>query len=298
MQLNEIIKNLKLTSELRDQIQKNTLNQFVIFECDDFVLLDEFVSSLCVEILGEKEKVLARSHPDLLFFPTDERKGLVVEDVEKIIDQSAVRPLEGDRKVFVIKNTGSISAVVQNKLLKTLEEPNRNVFYFLLTRFQNGILPTIRSRGLKIRLEKLNKTQFTSLGLSDEEFVIYGGSLEKKQNEFKNGQLFRSCREALIKLKSSEDLLYVARVLLNKSDIEQIIDNFSTIFSAVVAEKTNPSGVFEDVANLFYIESISGIFEALDSARQKVKFNCNPQAILDCLLLKILEEKAKWTKRK
>ncbi len=75
--------------------------------------------------------------------PFKEQKDLLVEDVEELMESAY---LTGeDNRLFVIKSE-NYSTVVQNKLLKLLEEPPNGVKFCLLVASKAALLPTVRSR--------------------------------------------------------------------------------------------------------------------------------------------------------
>ena len=70
----------------------------------------------------------SHSHPDFVLL---DQTSIKVEDANKIIAKLNTMPISSDLKVFVILNAENINEIAQNKLLKSLEEPNsQNVFIF------------------------------------------------------------------------------------------------------------------------------------------------------------------------
>lgn len=297
MELNEAVKNLEIYKTLKKLADKNSLNQSVIFVCDDFVLIDVLIENILTEMFGDGLKIKTKTHPDVFYYPQNGKKSVLVEDVEKIIDESLIKPIEGEKKVFVLKCDELFAAAPQNKLLKTLEEPNKNVFYFLITKNLNLILPTIQSRSLKIAVPKLTQSDFAKLGMSENEFLIYDGNLEKKNNNEAENQTYLACEEVLKQLKSSENLLYCSRVILAKCDAKQVVNCFSVLFRQMMQNKLKNLSHLKEYYEKFSFEAIARILERILQAGEKLKFNCNAKAVIDLLLLGILEEKAKWTKR-
>ncbi len=57
-----------------------------------------------------------------------------------------IRPNEGERKVYVIRNAQSMRVEAQNAILKLLEEGPPYAAFLLLTDNPEALLPTIRSR--------------------------------------------------------------------------------------------------------------------------------------------------------
>lgn len=100
--------------------------------------------------------------------PFKEQKDLLVEDVEELMESAY---LTGeDSRLFVIKSE-SYSTVVQNKLLKLLEEPPSGVKFCVLVSSKAALLPTVRSRlsECEIKTKKLQtQSEFDFAKLSAE----------------------------------------------------------------------------------------------------------------------------------
>lgn len=74
-----------------------------------------------------------------------------VEDVRDMLGKTRMMGFNGGRSAFVLVNAHRMSAQIQNTLLKTLEEPRGDTL-LLLTGSEIGLLPTIRSRCVTLRL--------------------------------------------------------------------------------------------------------------------------------------------------
>jgi len=62
---------------------------------------------------------------------------------------------------FIVLVGASYSVVVQNKLLKILEEPPRHIIFIIITPTKNALLPTVRSRlQLEVMQEKKEHVAF------------------------------------------------------------------------------------------------------------------------------------------
>lgn len=83
--------------------------------------------------------------------PFKEQKDILVEDVEELMESAYLTGEES--RLFVIKSE-NYSAVVQNKLLKLLEEPPNGVKFCLLTTSKAALLPTVRSRLMECEIKR------------------------------------------------------------------------------------------------------------------------------------------------
>ena len=72
---------------------------------------------------------------------------------EAVIPEAARSPFEASYKVFVIEDADRMNDAAQNALLKTLEEPQPDSVFVLVSDHEEEVLETIRSRCRVVRLE-------------------------------------------------------------------------------------------------------------------------------------------------
>ena len=83
------------------------------------------------------------------------RQQLVVEVIESLLHTANLKPLEADRKVFVLEDADKLNPAGANRLLKLLEEPPPESLLLLLALDVRDFLPTILSRCHVVRLQPL-----------------------------------------------------------------------------------------------------------------------------------------------
>ena len=66
----------------------------------------------------------------------------------------------------IIDNAERLSEIVQNKLLKTLEEPYPGTVIILATDNKESLLPTVRSRCVELRMHEQTSDLQTQIALS------------------------------------------------------------------------------------------------------------------------------------
>ncbi len=89
--------------------------------------------------------VFSDTHPDVVTVEPDGRL-IKVEQVREIISLMRFRPSEGGTRVVMIEHADQMREEAANALLKTLEEPNPQTVFFLLSAQPHRLLSTIRSR--------------------------------------------------------------------------------------------------------------------------------------------------------
>jgi len=94
-----------------------------------------------------------------------------VENIRELIERSRFAPAKARWKVYVIDECHMLSTAAFNALLKTLEEPPRQVVFILATTDPQRVLPTILSRCMRF--------DFKRIGLHDLESHLI--SIAKKE---------------------------------------------------------------------------------------------------------------------
>jgi len=97
----------------------------------------------------------AGSHPDVFRIePESKSRQILVDQIMPLMHRVQQSSYEGGWKVSVILFADRMKDTVQNKLLKTLEEPPPKSLLLLVTDSLERLLPTIRSRCQRIDLER------------------------------------------------------------------------------------------------------------------------------------------------
>lgn len=104
------------------------------------------------------------AHPDLfLLKPEDDSDVIKVDATRELTNFSSLTPALGERKVIIIDSVDELNDNAANALLKLLEEPQDNTFFFLVCHSLSRILPTIRSRCRLLRFLPLTITDFLKI---------------------------------------------------------------------------------------------------------------------------------------
>ena len=104
--------------------------------------------SACARALRNRHPDVHHVEPEGVIIPVD-----VVR--ETVIPEAARSPFEAAYKVFVIEDADRMNDAAQNALLKTLEEPQPDTVFVLVSDHEEEVLETIRSRCRVLRLEPI-----------------------------------------------------------------------------------------------------------------------------------------------
>lgn len=97
--------------------------------------------------------LLVGGHPDFhQVFPEDTGKAIKIDQIRQVTQVAATTAQQGGRKAILIAPAEQMNRNAANALLKVLEEPGANTFFFLVTSQAFRVLPTIRSRCMHISL--------------------------------------------------------------------------------------------------------------------------------------------------
>lgn len=103
-------------------------------------------------------RIQDRNHPDVRLVETLAGKKEIgiqqIRDVEKALNY---RSFSGKRKIAIVDPATALNLSSQNALLKTLEEPPADSLLILLAANAGGLLPTLRSRCMRLSFAPLER---------------------------------------------------------------------------------------------------------------------------------------------
>lgn len=99
------------------------------------------------------QKVAKGIHPDVITVEKREDKREILVDQVRVMRRDAyIRPNEGKRKVYLIRDAHLMNEEAQNAFLKVLEDGPAYVAFLLLTPTPQALLSTVRSRCELVRV--------------------------------------------------------------------------------------------------------------------------------------------------
>ncbi|MFQ6724015.1 MAG: AAA family ATPase [Clostridia bacterium] len=243
------------------------------------------------------KRVEINKNPDMLIL---DKPNLQVADIESLIDNVQLKPMLYKYKIVFITNAEGINETAQNKLLKTLEEPNPQVVFVLTCTNIEKLLPTIRSRLTKhyvpkISLENLS-CDLKMQGINIDKFVHCNITLTEavKYSTTQSDEILKMVEQSIIDLKSSADIPnIVAKLKLRTENKKEFLNLW---LNAINCALTSTQGLFgAEVINYiqtnFKIQVMIKMLKLIDEAIRKVDSNVNYNYVLDQLFYNILKEK-------
>jgi DNA polymerase III gamma/tau subunit len=293
MSLVEEYKKSNVYTIIKNDKKNNMINHaYILFGSVD-VVLKNFSLQMAKHLLCEGHnfdvcdecinclKINKNVHSDVSVYPKNLSSVLKTEDVNLIVNDSFVVPLESNYKIYILNNFQLATESAQNKLLKTLEEPSKHVIFIINTTNLNSILKTIVSRCKTIYvanndnfnaidIEKLCYDIFNNMSGSSEVLFYSNKVVETSTNinDFLNKLNELICD--LIKIKSQVDIKY----LINANSLNEL-SNLSKVLT---------------------ISCLNELYNEVLLTISQIEANCNKNACIEKLLLKILEVKYKCQK--
>ncbi len=255
------------------------------------------------------------SFVDLIFYPK-ESDSITSEEVNALIEESYIKPIEGSEKVFVISHAEKMNIAAQNKLLKTLEEPPRGVHILLGATSEFPLLSTVKSRVKKLEIPPFTRQKLFDALIEDypddarlnKAIACGDGTVGKAVALYSDDKLKAVTdvvRDVLVNMKSSSEVVsYSAKVLAVSQDGGEFLSVLELALRDMLVERQGEKNLVFDKEQTLALKdaknfSEGAIIYALDSVLEgyeRKKFNANPTMLVEWLLFKILEGKYKWQK--
>lgn len=326
--MSDLIKKTAAFKIIAGDKRAGRLSHAYLVTCADEAMLPEYTKAFCKLALCESAEycnecrscrlIEKNAYADASFFPQNGAKKILAADVDYIISQTYVKPLENERRAFVLNYAESMTVSAQNKLLKTLEEPPAGVIIILGATNEYSLLSTVKSRVKRLDVPLFSRGEL---------LAAYGGQYPEAELNAaidacggKEGELLK----ALGGEKYNDDLAFsvllgmknTRRMLEYSQQIEKDVRPFLASLKRVLLEcarckATKPdkkasglqSGDITDknlkiaqIAEQYPLGCLLKTIEKINSAERALYFNGNATMVLDGVLLTLLEEKYKWQK--
>ncbi len=176
------IGNINLYETIKNSYLKGSLSHSIIIHGEKGIGKSTFIRFLTNQIFNKfnespqirselKHEILINSnaHPNYILIDKefDEKSKKVrnyilidqIRNLESFIYQTSI--YDHLPKIILIDNADQLNKNSSNALLKVLEEPKKNTYFFLISHQLSYLLPTIRSRCIKFKLEKPSFENFS-----------------------------------------------------------------------------------------------------------------------------------------
>lgn len=314
MSFAEIIKNQEFFQKLVEKKNENAFSNAIMFFCEDeetsknvvvltALLLQYPMFDLFDENSAEFLRIKNNTDLDTKVYPKNGEK-LLVSDSNEIVSEAFVKPVNMANKIFLINNIDVSTEEAQNKLLKVLEEPPKNVYFILSAKSENKVLPTIRSRCEKIKVSPLSIEEIENVCKDKLACILGGGYLGKTLLLEKDEELKYLCNfvvSLFVEMKSSKDVLKFSKAFVSSREkFDLILEIMSLCIEDIIKIKCESENLckltpylrdLKDVEPEFSVEALCEYEKEISEFRKKLDYNANVTVLVDNFLLKLLEVK-------
>ena len=306
----KVIRNTNAYKIIYGEKKRGELSHAYLIVCPDGVMLKTYMKLFASLIMCENDGACGECRPcrlidkeayaDCDFYPKDGDK-IKTADIDDLVSKTIIRPIESDIRMFVLVGAENMTAEAQNKILKTLEEPPRNVCILIGATTDNALLPTVKSRVKRLDVPPFSDGEIRR-ALGDEypdkaklesAIALGGGKIGSVIKAYTDGNAEKMqafCREVLFSMRSSKDVAkYSSKI--NKDNIKDFI---SILKSEVANLLVKDNRKAEDYG--YVTGALIAISDMLSEKERALYYNANAVMFADSVLLAILGEKYKWQK--
>jgi DNA polymerase-3 subunit delta' len=108
------------------------------------------------------DRIARHVHVDVIALEPDDKASIKIDLVRDVLSRTAFRPFEGRKRFVLIREAETLEPAAQNSLLKSLEEPPPGTIFVLTTAVPGALLPTVRSRCMRLRFGRLTSAELTT----------------------------------------------------------------------------------------------------------------------------------------
>lgn len=258
------------------------------------------------------ERIERDNFVDCAVYP-DAGEGWKAENAEKIVEESYLSPTEGEKKLFILSDMHKASPVVQNKLLKVLEEPPSGVYFLLGATVEHSLLPTVKSRAKRLEIPPFSteeagaclermypiraKTELAEYAAAS------GGSIGRAQRLIEGGRYAELAEKAFSCVSAQGgEIIEVCRGLDRIAEKKELIGLVSSLYRDMLFYRLG-KGEFatmrvraerlKELAGRFSLAALVFALDRMNEAEKEVTFNANLPQCMEISLLKIDKERTK-----
>lgn len=305
--------------------EEGRLSHAYLVLCQDGVYLRRYLNLFAKLILCEEREfcgacricslVGREKYPDMTVFPTTDGDKIKTEDIDFLVEDSYVKPYEGNRKLYVLAGAENMTPAAQNKLLKTLEEPPSNVHILLGATSEYGLLPTVLSRVRRLEIHSFSDQ--TLLSAMEKDFpdrerltaAVWNGdgSLGKAETLYDDKKLSEVTDLAVrvvTEMNSSADVLDFSGEIAKQS-LSDFLSVLQLLYRDLIMAAEGQESLVQNRAAFARTKSALARYpkgalyrasEAITEAFCRKTFNATDGMLTEWLLFQILEGKYKWQK--
>lgn len=242
--------------------------------------------------------------------------GIPVDEIRHVIGKVGQHTFVGGRRVVIIERAEKMNPPAQNALLKTLEEPLAGTVFLLLTESPELLLPTIVSRCRALKLHPWpDETVLAALracgvedGMARQALHVSGGSIGRAISVAADEGYWQRRRDVMqdfFGISSRVDVLKVSTAWKDRKDesdalLNDVEDMLRTLMLVRFGRQADSlldgyPDQWQRLAREGELPAFMKLMDAVSEARRMRANQVTWQAVVEQLLLSLMEEKNKWS---
>jgi len=248
------------------------------------------VNDLLLALAGNKEEITEKEAKAVaqnlrtalksLYVASRKNTTISVNQVRSLDEWIRETSMGSQKRFIIIESLEQTNASARNSLLKMLEEPPSDVYFFLISEYPGRIMQTILSRVRKYAFPPLSNEKVDQLLMpfflgnehfaTLEHFFLQGGGLDLKKNEEQVDVIVNSLvdhvylsgeqlNDLMTFVDSQESYEYLLKALLDKLGlalVEQVIDvEKAGVYSRLISESFSNASLYNQNKKLM-LESL------------------------------------------
>lgn len=247
------------------------------------------------------KKINRGVHPDLIEISPEEKGNVPIEKIKMIRQTVNISPNESTFKVYIIKEVEKLSVQASNSLLKTLEQPPKNVVFLLTASSKFKVIKTISSRCICLNVQpvsddRMKQFLMNKYNLKSSEKIntlvgVCGGNIGKAiyLAENKEGQkafeITGNLINALTKASGVEVLKALAPLEKQKEVFLLVLSLFSKEIEKAFLKRVD--GVTENNLKGYNANRLIKMYRAAQKTSNLLEANANLRLNLTCFAAQI-----------
>lgn len=264
------------------------------------------------------------NHPDLVLvqpgkpISPEVKPGLAsipVDEIRRVIEIAGTHTFAGGRRVIIIQQAEKMTPGAENCLLKTLEEPVEGTVFLLLSDAPELLLPTIVSRCRALKLhpwpDETVRGVLRARGVPpercEEAIRVSGGSIGRALSVAAD-EAYWQRRERVMQdffaVKERSQVLRISTAWKDRKDeaaelLDDVEDMIRTLLLVRLGQREESAAAgfppgWQRMARQAPLEAFSGLTDAIWQARKMRLNQVTWQAVVEKLLLRLMEESNRW----
>lgn len=261
-------------------------------------------------------KFLHGNHPDVIRVTHEKPNIIRVDEIREQLVATADRPPVGDRfKVYIIDEADKMNPQAQNAALKSIEEPADRTVILLLSSRPESLLPTIRSRCIRLDFGALTRDEITDYLVKELRIPLYEAEVAAayaqgnlgRAKQAAEGDLFSAMAERAVRavrqarhMAVYEMADFIRDLEEDKAGIDDFLDVMLLWLKDVLLYKAtfDPDGIIFrrdliEIRREAEESSYEGLKEAIDAVnrcRERLRANVSFSLALELLMMTLRDD--------